>query len=147
MDARGVIGGNATLNDGIVVETGLNVEGGRIEPGLVGTLGILTIIGNLELSGHNNLAFDVDQTHGAKSDLLQIQDNFNVAGNNNTIIINPITEITVGSMILVTFTGTTNATPANFKVKGLEGIPYILKVENNSLTIEISEPRTAGYVE
>lgn len=146
LDARGVIGGNATLNGGIVVETGLNVEGGRIEPGIGGTLGTLTIVGNLDMPGRNNLAFDIDQTQLAKSDLLHIQGDFTVTGTNNTIVINPISSVTAGTLILVTYTGTTNATPANFKVKGLEGIPYILKVEDNSVKIEMSEPRAASSV-
>ncbi len=146
VDARGVIGGNATLNGGISLETGLNVEGGRIEPGVAGTLGTLTIVGNLDLPGRNNLAFDVDQTQVAKNDLLSIQGNFNVTGTNHAIIINPVTTITSGELALITFTGTTNATTSNFSVKGLEGIPYVLKIESNAVKLEVTEPRSAGSV-
>ncbi|NDW19781.1 hypothetical protein D0T53_12815 [Dysgonomonas sp. 216] len=146
LDARAVIGGNATLNGGIVVETGLNVEGGRIEPGVAGTLGKLKIVGNLDLPGRNNFAFDVDQTKAEKSDLVEIQGNFNVTGTNHSIVINPVTAITAGTLTLITYTGTSNATPENFKVKGLEGIPFVLKIEDNSVKLEISEPRTATNV-
>ncbi len=146
VDARGVIGGDATLNGGISLETGLNVEGGRIEPGISGTLGSLTIVGNLDLPGRNNLAFDTDQTQAAKSDLLHIQGDFNVTGTNHAIIINPVTAITAGTLTLVTFTGTTNATAANFKVLGLEGIPYTLFFESGVIKLEIREPRAATAI-
>ena len=147
LDARGVIGGNAVLNGGIVVETGLNVEGGRIEAGMPGILGTLTIVGNLNLPGRNNLAFDIDQTQTQQSDLLQIQGDFNVVGTNHTIIINPITTITAGTLTLITYTGTSNVTTANITVKGVEGIPYSLKIEDNAIKIEFTEPRSASIVE
>ncbi len=146
LDARGVIGGNAILNGGITVETGLNVEGGRIEPGKKGELGALTIVGNLSLPGRNNLAFDIDQTQAAKNDVLHIQGDFTVTGTTHSIIINPVTPITAGTLTLVTYTGTTNATAESFSVKGLEGMPYTLKLEDNTLKIKISESRSAGTV-
>ncbi len=146
LDARGVIGGNATLNGGITVESGLNIEGGRIEPGKKGELGALTIVGNLSLPGRNNLAFDIDQTQAAKNDVLRIQGDFTVTGTTHNIIINPITPLTAGTLTLVTYTGTTNATAENFSVTGLEGTPYTLKFEDNALKIKISESRSAGTV-
>ncbi len=146
LDARGVIGGNASLNGGISLEKGLNIEGGRIEPGMPLQTGTLTIAGNLSLPGRNNLAFEVDQTKTQKSDLLEIQGNFNVTGNENSIILNPLTAIKSGGLTLITFTGTTNATKANFMVKGLEGVPFELLIEPNAIRIEMSEPREAGSV-
>lgn len=147
VDARGVIGGNATLKGGIVLETGLNMQGGRIEPGFGEELGTLTIVGNVDLPGRNNLAFDIDQTKVAKNDLIQIQGNFNVKGTDHSIVINPVTTPQAGILTLVTYTGESNATVDNFKVVGLEGIPFTLKIENKSIRIEITKPRTAGSVE
>lgn len=145
VDARGVIGGNATLAGGIVMESGLNVEGGRIEPGMPDEPGTMSIAGNLELLGRNNLAFDVDQTHTAKNDILKIEGELIVTGTNNGIIINPLTPVTTGVWTLVTFSAT-NATPENFKITGLEGIPYNLFIEENSIRIEVTEPRSSGSV-
>jgi autotransporter-associated beta strand protein len=146
VDARGVIGGNATLNGGIVLETGLNVEGGRIEPGNGADLGTLTIAGNLSLPGRNNLAFDIDQTQAAKNDQLVIQGDFTVTDSNHSLVINPLTTPQSATLTLITFTGTTNATETDFSVKGLEGVPYNLIVEANAIKIEIVEPRPAGSV-
>ena len=49
IDARGILAGNAELNGGIVLETGLNKEGGRIEPGDNYKPGTITIEGDLVL--------------------------------------------------------------------------------------------------
>jgi autotransporter-associated beta strand protein len=146
VDARGVIGGSGTLSGGIELETGLNVEGGRIEPGNGSTIGTLTVVGNLTLPGRNNLAFDIDQMKTVKNDVLSIQGDFTVTGNNHTIIINPLSIPKAGSLTLVTFTGTTNATAANFSVNGMEGIPYDLVIDANSIKMVIDEPRDAGSV-
>ncbi|GAB6010973.1 rhamnogalacturonan lyase family protein [Viscerimonas tarda] len=146
VDARGVIGGNATLSSGIVLETGLNVEGGRIEPGNGADLGTLTIVGNLSLPGRNNLAFDIDQTKPVKNDQLVIQGDFTVTGTNHSFVINPLTTPQSETLTLITFTGTSNAMAANFSVKGLEGIPYNLIFEANAIKLELVEPRVAGSV-
>lgn len=146
LDARGVIGGNATLNGGITLETGLNIEGARIEPGNGATLGNLTIAGNLSFPGRNNLAFDVDQTKTEINDKLIVQGNFTVTGTNHSIIVNALTPLSAGVFTLVTFTGTTNATKDNFKVKGLAGVPYTLIFETNAIKIEITQPRNSGIV-
>ena len=146
VDARGTIGGKATLNGGIVLETGLNVEGGRIEPGNGTDLGTMTIEGGVNLPGRNNLAFDIDQTKAEKNDRLVIKGDFLVEGNNHSIVICPLSAIQSGELTLVSFTGTTNATVDNFTVKGLEGVPYELKVEANAIKLQLITPRAAGNV-
>ncbi|MDR0811113.1 MAG: autotransporter-associated beta strand repeat-containing protein [Paludibacter sp.] len=146
VDARGVIGGSGTLNGGITLETGLNVEGGRIEAGNGATLGTLSIVGNLALVGRNNLHFDIDQTQTAKNDTLKIIGDFTVTNNNHSIVINVLTPIQSGAMTIITFTGTTNATAANFSVKGLEGVPYNLIFEEHRIILNLTEPRTAATV-
>jgi autotransporter-associated beta strand protein len=100
VDARGVIGGSGTLNAGITLETGLNVEGARIEPGNGATLGTLTINGNVALPERNNLHFDIDQTKTAKNDLLKIQGNFTVTNSNHSIIFNQVTPVSTGTLTL-----------------------------------------------
>lgn len=146
VNARGVIGGVGTLYGGVVLETGLNLLGGRIEPGIGAELGKLTIMGTLELPGRNNLAFDVDQTKAGKNDTLHVVGDFIVNNTNNRIIINPITAIQTGELILITYTGTTNATKEKFNIVGLEGVPYTLKFGTNTISIELTEPRVAGTV-
>lgn len=146
LDARGVIGGNAKLNGGIVLETGLNSEGSRLEPGNGTEPGTLIISGDLVMPGRSNLAFDIDQSKPAKNDSIKIIGNLTVNNTGNSLIINAVSPLETSILTLVTFTGTTNATASSFNVKGLEGIPYNLLIENNSIKIEITKPRIAGSV-
>ncbi len=148
VNARGVIGGTGKLKGGIILEEGLNIEGGRIEPGLGSAgLGTLTIQGNLTLPGRNTLAFDIDPNGSVvKSDLLEIQGDFIVSDAIRHFIHITMTDRTPCVYTLVSFTGTTDATAAKFKVVGLEGTPHTLFVEDNKLKIQIKEPRTAGSV-
>jgi len=146
LDARGVIGGNVNLHGGIIIETGLNIEGSRLEPGAPSQPGTMTINGDLTLPGRSNLAFDIDQTKPAKNDSIKIIGNFNVNNSGNSLIINAVSTLETEILTLVTFTGTTNATAASFLVKGLEGIPYNLLIDDHSIKIEITKPRTAGNV-
>ena len=147
VDARGVIGGNAYLNGGIELETGLNIQGGRIEPGNGSALGKIVINGNLTLNGRNNLAFDVNQNDRLINDSLVINGDFTVTGTNNNIVIESANELQPGILTLITYTGTSNATASNFKVVGLEGIPYTLLFEQGKVKMEINESRDAGSVE
>jgi len=146
VNARGVIGGSGKLNAGATFETGLNVEGGRIEPGNGAMLGTLEIVGNVVFPGRNNLHFDIDQTQPAKNDTLKITGDFTVTGTNNTIVINLLSPVQADTLTLVTFTGTTNAATANFAVKGLEGVPYTLLFEANCIRLALTVPRSAGVV-
>ena len=146
LDARGIIGGNANLSGGITLERGLNRHGARIEPGTVDVPGNMTIRGNLTLTGRNNLVFKVDQTKSPASSHLSIEGNLAVAGPDNCIIIEPITPLQEGKLTLINFSGTSNINASSFSIVGLEGIPYTLIIENNSVSIEIKESRLAGQV-
>jgi autotransporter-associated beta strand repeat len=146
VDARGIVGGNGKLNGGITLETGLNIEGGRIEPGNGAELGTLTIVGNVVFPGRNNLHFDIDQTKPAKNDSLKIEGDFTVTGTNHCIVINQLSPIQADTLTLLTFSGTSNATEDNFIVKGMEGVPYTLLFEANRIRLALSQPRSAGVV-
>ena len=146
VNARGIIGGNGKLNNGVTFETGLNVEGGRIEAGNGEHLGNLTIVGNVDFPGRNNLHFDIDQTNPIKNDSLIILGDFLVTGNNHSFVFNQISPIQEDTLTLITYSGITNATVDNFKVRGLEGIPFILLFEQNKIKLVLSEARSAGVV-
>lgn len=146
IDARGVLGGNVTVDNTITLEEGLNVEGGRLEPGNGANLGNMTISGNLDFPGRNNMAFDIDQTKTDKNDKIHIAGNFTLTNTNHTIIINPVTTPQAEVLTLVTIGGTSNVTEDMFTVKGLEGIPYDLIVEPNAVKIEIKTSRSAANV-
>ena len=146
LDARGVIGGSGKLAAGISLEKGLNIEGGRIEPGNGETLGSLTIVGNLTFTGRNNLHFDINQNDPVKNDTLKIVGDFTVTGTNHSIIINQLSPVQEDTITLVTYTGSTNATIDNFTLKGLEGVPYTLLIDTDKICLALTEPRPAGVV-
>jgi len=138
IDARGVLGGNAVLNGGIILETGLNVEGGRIEPGNGAQLGSITIHGDLHLPGRNNLVFDVNMNDPLKNDQIIINGDFTVTNSNHTIIINTHAAMKPETITLVTYTGTTNVSAANFRVQGLAGVPHTLAFEEGAIKLVIN---------
>jgi uncharacterized repeat protein (TIGR02543 family) len=147
VDARGVLGGRGTLSGGATLEVGLNVHGARIEPGNGASLDTLTIVGSVALPGRNNLAFEVDQTQPLKkNDVLKIQGNLSVSGSNHSITINPLTDLQPDTLTLVMFTGETNATAEAFTVIGLEGVPYVLFLENGQIKLALRDVRPAGEV-
>ena len=145
IDARGVLGGRGVLKGGVVLEQGLNREGGRIEAGFPGTPDTLSILGNLSLAGRNNLAFDINEE---ACDLLQIQGDLLLSGSGNSLIIQAGGELPKEEvMTLIAFDGSTNANKEDFKVYGLEGIPYSLNIEEHSITLEIKSSREPASVE
>lgn len=147
VDARGVVGGRGILWGGLVLEKGLNTEGGRIEVGLPGQTDTLTIVGNLTLVGRNNLAFDVVDAPTPACDVLHIRGDFHVNGSDNALIIQLNGEKPVGTLTLVTFEGSTNVTANSFNVLGLEGIPHTIIVTDSSLTLDIRASRAPASVE
>lgn len=145
IDARGVLGGRGVLKGGVVLEQGLNREGGRIEAGFPGTPDTLSILGNLALVGRNNLAFDINNT---ACDLLQIEGDLLLSGSENSLIIQAAGDLPKEqAMTLISYSGNTNATKEQFKVVGLEGIPFTLGIETNAITLEIKSSREPSSVE
>ncbi len=141
VEARGTIAGNCTLNGGITLNEGLNYAGGRIEPN-----GKITIAGNVTGAGRNTFAFDVN-ANGTGNDTIAILGNFNVTGNNNFLEINFASGTPIaGSYTLMTYSGTTGATPAKFKIRGFEGKPYNVLISNNKVILEIISTRSADSI-
>ncbi len=144
IDARGLLGGHGVLKGGISLEQGLNREGARIEPGFAGKPDTLSILGNLALVGRNNLAFDINNE---ACDLLQIQGDLLLSGSGNSLIIQATGDLPKEqAMTLISFSGTTNARKEDFKVYGLEGIPYNLNVGEHNITLEIKSSREPASV-
>jgi fibronectin-binding autotransporter adhesin len=144
IDARGVLGGRGVLKGGVVLEQGLNREGGRIEPGFAGRPDTLNILGNLSLRGRNNLAFDISEE---ACDLLQIQGDLLLSGSENSLIIQAAGELPKEQeMTLITFSGSTNAKKGDFRLFGLEGLPYDLNIAEHSITLKIKSSREPASV-
>ena len=146
VDARGVLGGNAILEGGVIMEKGLNIEGGRLEPGTDTEMGIITIKGDLVFPDRNNIAIKVNQSTTAVCDKVIIEGDFIVSGQNNSIIINAKSDLKAGEIIPISFTGVTNATADNFKIKGIDGTPYNIIIGEKEIKIEIRDSRSATEI-
>ncbi|GAB6011494.1 rhamnogalacturonan lyase family protein [Viscerimonas tarda] len=150
VEARGIIAGNASLNGGIELNEGLNYMGGRIEPGNgceAAKLGTVLIQGDMNGKGRNCFAFDIVPSSAKINDKITINGDFNVTGNNNTLEITFSTEKPeAGIYTLIEFTGATNASIANFAVKGLVNTPYELLIADNKVTLEVKATRAATAV-
>jgi len=140
VDARGCIAGNGSLNGGLTLNEGLNYAGGRIEPN-----GKLTVAGSVQGAGRNTFAFSVN-AGGTSNDTLAIVGNFNVTGANNFIEVNFADEPQAGQYTLITYGGSSSATPANFKIRGFEGKPYNIIIGNHKVVLEIIGTRSAGSI-
>lgn len=150
IDARGIISGQAELKGGIQLNEGLNYAGGRIEPGNgceASALGTILIHGDVNGAGRNCFAFDIVPESAKLNDSIIILGNFNVTGNENTLELTfPENTPVPGIYTLLTFTGTSNAAPGNFRIRGLAGTPYELTVADHAITLEIKSSRAAQAV-
>ena len=144
IQARGNLGGIGTLNGGILLEKGDNIEGGRLSPGngiLASQLGTLTINGDLAVTGNNNFAFDIIPGSAKINDSLLVKGNLTISGVNK-LVLNFVAPPVSGTYTLIKCLGTLTADASNFVVEGLTGVPKSIIIENNEIKIQIASVRT-----
>jgi len=81
VNTGGVLGGSGTLGGNVVV-----ANGGAIHPGAVGSVGTLTVNGDLALSAGSSLNYDFGQANvvgGAFNDLINVHGNLKLGGTLN----------------------------------------------------------------
>ncbi|MBP5611920.1 MAG: autotransporter-associated beta strand repeat-containing protein, partial [Bacteroidales bacterium] len=150
VQARGILAGVATLRGGLLLEEGLNVEGGRLEPGFgtgASELGTLTIAGDVTAGGRNTFAFDISSSSDRRNDSIIVEGRLTVTGTDNTILLQyaPGT-LTAGTYTLLEAKGGLQATDSQFTVQGLDGIPYELQTDVRFLRITVEDPRPPAQV-
>ncbi|HET9571641.1 MAG TPA: autotransporter-associated beta strand repeat-containing protein [Bacteroidales bacterium] len=146
--AKGTLSGNALLINGIMIQSGLNYEGGRLAPGTSEKLfGKITVNGNLNLPGNTYLEMNL-QSKGAlatdtviKLDTLQIHGDLAVTGLNYLNIKAMEEKPFAGEYPLVSWTGALTGDSSNFVVMGLKGMSTALKIRNNTLILVIKGQR------
>ncbi|MBC8052219.1 MAG: autotransporter-associated beta strand repeat-containing protein [Sphingobacteriaceae bacterium] len=146
---KGTLAGHALINGGLVLEKGLNDEGGRLSPGSGNTanfLGTLTIQGNLMASGNNNFAFDIVPGSPKINDSIVVKGNLSIQGLNKLSIKFANDTPVPGTYTLIKSVGTLSATKENFTIDGFLGVPKEIIIENNEVKLKILSQRTAGNI-
>lgn len=140
--ARGTLAGNATVNN-LILEGALNYEGGRLAPG-AGESGIGTIVfkKGLTLNKRTFVEMDIDNT--AACDLLQVGGNLNVTAPVIFTINCKNEDLQPGKYKLITYTGLLNGNMKHFSIRGLSGLSYEIKNEENAIYLVINEQRDAA---
>ncbi|MFT4061319.1 MAG: T9SS type A sorting domain-containing protein [Edaphocola sp.] len=138
----GTFGGRGVLAAGLVLNKGVNKNGGRIIPGLgatAETIGSLTITGNLDVAGDNNFEFDVVPGSTKINDSLIVTGNLTFAGVNSIVVNFADNNFVPGTYTLMKCSGTLTATSGNFVVSGMSGVSKDLLIENNEIKIRIND--------
>jgi autotransporter-associated beta strand protein len=146
---NGAIGGIGTFKGGVVLEKGLNINGGRFNPGngaAADLIGSLTINGDLVVPGNNNFAFDIVPGSIKVNDDLIVNGNMTFSGKNRIIIKFKDDAVKEGTYSLIKATATLTAVKEDFIVEGLEGVPNEIVIENNEVKLKIASLRNAGTI-
>ncbi|MDE6355351.1 MAG: cellulosome protein [Prevotella sp.] len=132
--AKGTLGGNVTVNGPITFEGALNYEGCRLRP--AGTDGVMTFGRDLVLPG--NVYIEVDAADG-RCGRLSVKGNLTFEGEN--IFTVRQTDIAEGDYVLAECTGELTADAAKFKTRGLTGVNYTIRVEQQRVVLSVSATR------
>jgi autotransporter-associated beta strand protein len=146
---KGAIGGIGTYKGGVVLEKGLNINGGRFNPGngaAADLIGSLTINGDLVVPGNNNFAFDIVPGSTKINDDVIVNGNINFTGKNKLIIAFKDGVAKEGTYTLIKSTATLTAVAADFIVEGINGIPNEIIIENNQIKLKILALRNPGTI-
>ena len=125
--ARGTLSGNVTLQDTVTFEGALNYEGCRLMPESA-----ITIKKSVTLPGD----VYIEIKPGNK---IVVEGNL-IFKNTNYITVN-LDNNNAAEYVIAECTGTLTCTLSKLKTRGLDGINYDLKVDDNKLILKINETR------
>nr|WP_288834436.1 thrombospondin type 3 repeat-containing protein [uncultured Flavobacterium sp.] len=147
--SKGTIGGVGVFKGGVVLEKGLNINGGRINPGKgMGEhlIGSLVINGDLIVPGNNNFAFDIVPGSTKVNDDVIVNGNLSFSEKNRLIIVFKDGIAIEGTYTLIKSTATLTAVAADFIVEGINGVPNEIIIENNQIKLKILALRDPGTI-
>ena len=141
--ARGTLAGNATVEGDLILEGALNYEGGRLMPGnTTSPLGVITLKKGLNINKRLFAEMDVRSSDGA-SDLVRVEGDLKLPATGSLVF--SITSLPEpGRYKLLEYTGTFTGSTERISVRGLQGLKYSVKNEDNALWLVISEQREAS---
>lgn len=137
--AKGTLAGRVTLQDTITFEGALNYEGCRLRAGgdIITSKKNMVIPGNVYLEVNATMP----QAGNPLSGYLLVEGDLTFQGT-NYITVNLNTK-EAATYVLAQCTGTLTCDPSKLKTRGLEGVNYDLKVEDNKLLLVIHDTREA----
>ena len=144
--ARGTLAGNATVEGDLMLEGALNYEGGRLMPGTSqgGEPSLGTIILKKGLNINKRLFAEMDvRSSDQQADLIHVEGDVKLPTTGSLVF--TITSLPeAGSYKLLEYTGTFTGSLDRVSVRGLQGLKYNIKNEDNALWLVISEQREAS---
>lgn len=145
LKARGTLAGNATVDNTVKFEGGLNYEGCRLSPGTeADPFGTITFNKDLRLSGDVFVELNLQTEGDVKSDKLRVNGNVSFVKENTLSFVLAEETPAAGEYILIECTGTMTANPENIKVRGLVGLNYSIETTDNQLILNIRDTRQAA---
>ena len=141
--ARGTLAGNATVEGDLILEGALNYEGGRLMPGnATSPLGVITLKKELNINKRLFAEMDVRSSDQA-ADLIHVEDDVKLPAT-GSLVFSITSQPEAGSYKLLEYTGTFTGSLDRISVRGLQGLKYIVKNEDNALWLVVSEQREAS---
>lgn len=132
--AKGTLGGNATVAGGITFEGALNYEGCRLMPS--GTDGVISFSRDLTIPGNIYIEVDAADGHCGR---IAVEGNLTFNGD-NTFTVNQ-TDLSEGEYVLAECTGVLTADAARLKTRGLTGVNYTVRVEQQRIVLSVASTR------
>lgn len=137
--AKGSLAGVTTLNGDIAFEGALNYEGCRLMPGNDDApFGTMTFNKSLTLPGE--VYIEVNAKDGQASNI-RVNGDLTFEGTNYFTIDQTGGKIAEGTYTLAECTGSLTADVKNFKVRGLDGINFDIRVDGKKVVIDINGTR------
>lgn len=146
LKARGTLAGNATVDNAIVFEEGLNYEGCRLSPGSEEEpFGIITFNRDLTLTGGTFTEINLQTEGETKVDQLKVNGDLTLKKENTLSFVLAEEVPAPGEYVLMECTGKLTADADKIKTRGLVGLNYSIDVRDNQIVLVIKETRTAQH--
>ncbi len=144
--ARGTLAGNAVVTGKLNLEGALNYEGCRLMPGgESGDLGVITLKQGLDINKRLFVEADIKNAD-ASADLVKVEGNLTIAAKGQLVftIVPDVAKLESGRYRLMSYTGEFSGNLNNISVRGLQGISYTIKNEEQALWLVVNEQREAA---
>ena len=145
--ARGTLAGNAVVEGDLILEGALNYEGCRLMPGTFPSssregepsLGTITLKKGLNISKRLFAEMDVRSSDQA-ADLIRVEGDVKLP-TTGSLVFSITSQPEAGRYKLLEYTGTFTGNLDRISVRGLQGLKYTIKNEDNALWLVVSEQR------
>ena len=141
--ARGTLAGNVVVADKLILEDALNYEGCRLMPGgEAGNLGIITLKQGLIIGKRLFVEADIKDAD-ASADLVKVEGDLVITTKGLLVftIVPDVVKPQPARFKLMEYSGEFSGDVSKIAVRGLQGISYSIKNEEQALWLVINEQR------